>query len=107
MGPFSELRVVPQERDSGKSASLLRGRNTLPVMLSSLDEAILDFERVWWQQPGGKDKAIEFSLGLTSAVYYERLRRLIFRTSALAYDPLTVKRVRGIVDIPVEREVAI
>jgi hypothetical protein len=99
--------VAPQETDLGKSASLLRGRNTLPVMLSSSDKAILDFERVWWQQPGGKDKAIEFTLGLTSAAYYERLRRLIVRTSALAYDPLTVKRVRGIVDIPVEREVAI
>ncbi len=76
-------------------------------MLSSSDRAILDFESVWWQQPGGKDKAIEFSLGLTSAAYYERLRRLIGLASALAYDPLTVRRVRGIIDIPVEREVAI
>ncbi len=99
--------MVGKERGLGKSASLLFGRNTLPVMLSSLDKAILDFESVWWQQPGGKDKAIEFGLGLTSAVYYERLRRLIVLASAFAYDPLTVKRVRGIMDVPVEREVAI
>ena len=76
-------------------------------MLGSLDKAILDFERTWWRQPGAKDRAIEFSLGLTSAAYYERLLRLMALTSALEYDPITVKRVQGMVDTPVEREVAI
>ncbi len=76
-------------------------------MLSSSDKAILDFERVWWQQPGGKDKAIEFSLGLTSAAYYERLRRLIVLSPALAYDPLTVKRVRGMMGTSAATDVAV
>ncbi len=76
-------------------------------MLGSSDKAILDFERAWWCQPGAKDKAIEFSLGLTSAAYYDRLRRLIELPSALEYDPLTVKRVRRMMDTPVQREVAI
>jgi uncharacterized protein DUF3263 len=76
-------------------------------MLGSSDRAILDFERSWWCQPGAKDKAIEFSLGLTSAAYYDRLRRLIELTSALEYDPLTVKRVHRMMDTPVQREVAI
>lgn len=95
------------ERYSGKCPSLSGAGNTLPMMLGSLDKAILDFERTWWCQPGAKDKAIEFSLGLTSAAYYEKLLRLIALTSALEYDPLTVKRVQGMVDTPVEREVAI
>ena len=72
--------------------------NTLPTMLGSLDKAILDFERSWWKQPRSKDQAIEFSLGLTSAVYYERLLRLITLRPALAYDPLTVKRVAGMLE---------
>ena len=96
-----------QERYSGKCAGLNDVGNTLPMMLGSLDKAILDFERTWWCQPGAKDKAIEFSLGLTSAAYYERLRRLIALSSALEYDPLTVKRVHRMLDTPVKREVAI
>ncbi len=63
------------------------------AVLTKLDKAILDFERVWWVEGGPKDLAIEFDLGLTAAAYYQRLRRLATEPAALAYDPLTVKRV--------------
>ncbi|MFQ5524156.1 MAG: DUF3263 domain-containing protein [Acidimicrobiia bacterium] len=62
-------------------------------MLTKLDRAILDFERAWWVEAGPKDLAIELDLGLTAAAYYERLRALVGEPAALAYDPLTVKRV--------------
>lgn len=62
-------------------------------MLNEEDRAILDFERASWREPGPKDMAIEMSLGLPSGVYYERLRSLVQSAAALAYDPLTTKRV--------------
>ena len=76
-------------------------------MLSSDDKAILDFERRWWLEPGPKDQAIEFSCGLTASDYYERLRRIVVDPIALAYDPLTVKRVRSLIDTCEEGELAV
>jgi len=67
--------------------------NTLLAVLTRQERAILDFERTWWVEAGPKDRAIELDLGLTAAAYYERLRALVREPAALAYDPLTVKRV--------------
>jgi hypothetical protein len=76
-------------------------------MLSSEDRAILDFERSWWREPGPKDQAIEFSLGLTAFAYYERLRDLVLALPGADYDPLTVRRVRRMIEAPMGGEVAI
>jgi hypothetical protein len=67
-------------------------------MLSTEERAVLDFEGSWWLQPGPKDQAIESSLGLTAAGYYEVLLALIDRPEAMHHDPLTVKRVRTLID---------
>lgn len=76
-------------------------------MLSIDDKAVLDFERGWWLEPGPKDEVIESSLGLLSAVYYERLRRVVNDPAALAYDPLTVKRVLSLIEPTGEGELAV
>lgn len=76
-------------------------------MLNSDDRAILDFERGWWLEPGPKDQAVEFTLGLSSMDYYERLRMLVFDELALSYDPLTVKRVRSLIETVTDRELAV
>lgn len=76
-------------------------------MLSDGDRAILDFERTWWSEPGPKDQAIEFSLGLSTSVYYDLLRDLVSSPDAFDYDPLTVKRVRGVIENPADGEVAV
>lgn len=76
-------------------------------MLSDEDRAILDFERAAWRQPGPKDQAIEMSLGLSAAEYYERLRAVVAGGAALAYDPLTTKRVLTIIEDPIETGLAI
>ncbi len=68
------------------------------AVLTKLDRAILDFEREWWVEAGPKDLAIELDLGLSASAYYERLRALVSKPAALAYDPLTVKRVLRILD---------
>ena len=76
-------------------------------MLSQEDRSILDFEKHCWVEPGPKDEAIEFSLGLTASDYYERLLSLVRNPAAFAYDPLTVKRVLGVIEEDRDREAAL
>jgi hypothetical protein len=47
------------------------------------------------------------SLGLTAALYYERLRSLISLRVAFAYDPLTTKRVLSMIEEPTGSGVAV
>jgi hypothetical protein len=63
-------------------------------MLSELDRAVLDFEASWWLHPGAKDRNIRDTVGISANRYYQVLRRLIDESDALAYDPLTVRRLR-------------
>lgn len=67
-------------------------------MLDDMDRAVLDYERGWANQAGPKDRSIEMDLGLTAEAYYSRLRGLIFDSRAMTYDPLTVLRLRRIID---------
>ncbi len=62
--------------------------------LSARDRAILDFERSWWRLTGTKETQIRARLDMSSTRYYRRLSELIDDPGALAYDPLTVKRLR-------------
>jgi len=73
-------------------------------MLSDGDRAILEFERGWWLQPGPKDQAIELVLGLPSGSYYEHLIRIIGLPHAVRFDPLTVARVRALIEADPEPE---
>lgn len=76
-------------------------------MLDFEERAILDFERGWWLFDGAKDRLVEATLGLTSQAYYERLLSLLDDPSASAYDPLTVRRVRALIEPAQEGMVAL
>jgi hypothetical protein len=76
-------------------------------MLNAEERAVLDFESSWWLEPGPKDQAIEFSLGLTAAVYYEALLSLIGRAEAMEHRPLTVKRVLSLIEVQPEPVVGV
>ena len=67
-------------------------------MLTSRERRVLDFERFWWTLPGPKDRDISEVLGLSSADYYGVLRELLNKPEAFAYDPLTVKRLRRLLE---------
>lgn len=66
-------------------------------MLSDEDRIILEFEGRYWLEPGPKDQAIEFTLGLSSAAYYERLIAIVARAESSLVDPLTVARIRAMI----------
>lgn len=64
------------------------------MALTDRDRAILDFERVWWMEPGSKEAAIRHRFALSPARYYQVLGALLTSPEALAYDPLVVRRLR-------------
>jgi hypothetical protein len=66
--------------------------------LSERDRAILDFERVWWSEPGPKELAIRRRFGFSPARYYQVLGGLLESPEAAQYDPLVVRRLRRVRD---------
>ena len=64
--------------------------------LTDQDRAMLDLEREWWATQGGKESAIVERIGVNPVRYYQRLNHLGETESALAYDPVTVNRLRRV-----------
>lgn len=56
--------------------------------------AILDLERSWWKYAGVKEAEIRSRFDMSATRYYQVLNALIDRSEAMAYDPMTVKRLR-------------
>ena len=56
--------------------------------------AMLDYERVHWRYPAGKESEVRERFGLTLASYHKRLNDLLDEPAALQYAPATVRRLR-------------
>jgi hypothetical protein len=68
------------------------------MALTDRDRAILDFERMWWTEPGPKESAIRDRFDLSGTRYYQILHELLDEPEALEYDPLVVRRLRRLRD---------
>ncbi len=68
------------------------------MALTDRDRAILDFERMWWTEPGPKESAIRDRFELSGTRYYQILHELLDDPEALDYDPLVVRRLRRLRD---------
>ena len=66
--------------------------------LSARDAEILEFERSWWRSSGAKEQTIRERFDMSPTRYYQVLNALIDSPSALAADPLLVKRLRRLRD---------
>jgi hypothetical protein len=55
---------------------------------------LLEFERQWWKYAGAKENAIRELFDMSATRYYQVLNALIDSESALAFDPMLVKRLR-------------
>jgi hypothetical protein len=64
--------------------------------LTEHQQAILDFERRWWSQPGAKEQAIRDSFEMSPTRYYQTLNALIDLPQAVSYDPVLVNRLRRV-----------
>jgi hypothetical protein len=62
--------------------------------LPERDRAVLAFERQWWKHAGAKEEAIRRQFGVSPTAYYQLLSRLIDDPTALAADPMLVKRLQ-------------
>ena len=62
--------------------------------MTDTEMAILDFEREWWRHAGAKDQEVLRRWGMSASAYDRRLIAIATRPEAMAYDPLTVRRVR-------------
>ncbi|MHB1213273.1 MAG: DUF3263 domain-containing protein, partial [Candidatus Nanopelagicales bacterium] len=62
--------------------------------LTTVQRAILDFERQPWRYHGTKDLAIRQHLGLEPSRYYQLLDELLDDPEAFAHAPATVHRYR-------------
>ncbi len=62
--------------------------------LTRRDRDVLAFERQWWKYAGAKEQAIREMFDLSPTRYYQVLNAVIDNPSALAEDPLLVRRLR-------------
>ena len=62
--------------------------------LTDQHRAMLDFERVHWRYPAGKESEVRERFGLTLASYHQQLNELLDEPAALKYAPATVRRLR-------------
>lgn len=67
-----------------------------PSALAEREQRILAFERQWWKFEGSKEQAIREEFGFSATRYYQLLNGLVDRPEALAFDPMTVKRLRRV-----------
>ena len=75
-------------------AAMVTDTDNATDRLSERDRRVLDFEGSWWLYPQPKDQAIPEYLGMSATRYYQALRRLMDDDTALAYAPLTVRRLQ-------------
>lgn len=62
--------------------------------LTDRDRQVLDFERLWYRNPGAKEAAIRELFGCSATVYFQGLNRLLDHPGAIAYAPSVVNRLR-------------
>lgn len=62
--------------------------------LTDEQRAILDLEGQRWKYAGAKEAQIRELFGCSATRYYQVLNALIDRREALAYAPMTVKRLQ-------------
>ncbi|WP_082126811.1 DUF3263 domain-containing protein [Allosalinactinospora lopnorensis] len=83
----------PYDREPSDSSGRAAASTEEPD-LADRDQRILAFERQWWKLEGSKEQAIREEFGFSPTRYYQLLNGLVDRPEALAYDPMTVKRLR-------------
>jgi hypothetical protein len=66
--------------------------------LGARERAVLALERRGFSGPGAKERTVREELGLAPVRYYQLLNALLDDPRALAFDPVTVNRLRRVRD---------
>lgn len=75
-----------------------RSRFVRMAGLTDDDRRVLDFAALTWKHDGNRDMAIRDEFGTNATNYMQRLNALLDRPEAMAYAPVTVKRLRRLRD---------
>jgi hypothetical protein len=62
--------------------------------LTAREKEILLFEQSWWRYPGAKEAEIRKRWDMNTVRFYQVLNQVIEKEAALAWDPVTVRRLR-------------
>lgn len=65
-----------------------------PAELSARDRAVLDVAALTYARPGLRERAVRERLGMSPTAYFQLLNALLDDPCALAYEPVTVNRLR-------------
>lgn len=90
-------RAIPRRQELSNLVTLSVLGGTLNGMWSPLNDTeknMLRLEAGWFKYAGAKDQQINQLFHLTPTKYYAQLNQLIDRPEALAWDPMTVKRLQ-------------
>lgn len=66
--------------------------------LTELQAEVLAFEAAWWSRPGSKEAAIRGRFGWSSTRHHQVVVQLLEHPAALERDPVTVNRLRRLVE---------
>ncbi|MFD0312383.1 DUF3263 domain-containing protein [Streptomyces sp. NPDC127119] len=67
--------------------------------LTAQERDVLALEGRGWESPGAKERAVREELGMAPVRYYQLLNALLDAERALAYDPVTVNRLRRVREV--------
>jgi hypothetical protein len=66
--------------------------------LTDTERKMLEFARLSWTYEGARESAIREQFGMSRDVYSLKLVRLIDTEAAMAFDPITCRRLRDVRD---------
>jgi hypothetical protein len=75
-------------------------------VLDERSRRVLDLEREAWQLTTSKERAVRERFGVSVTRYHQLLTRILDDPAALAYDPMTVRRLRRVREVRRRRRVA-
>ncbi|HEY7224421.1 MAG TPA: DUF3263 domain-containing protein [Micromonosporaceae bacterium] len=92
-------RDVPAQVSRDAAAivdAAIAATSTVDTALPAPEQALLDFERVWWRRAGAKEQAIRDTFGMTPTRYYQALSGVLDLPAAMRYDAALVHRLRRV-----------
>jgi transcription termination factor NusB len=82
------------EQRSAARLAAVQALYQMDIAGTSLPDTLAEFESHWMQHVGAKEAAIRDRFALSPARYYQLLGALIDSPSALAHDPMLIKRLQ-------------
>ncbi len=91
---MSELELFPESAAGPVKEPVEEVAAVSAEPLTAVEKEILLLEQKWFKYQGVKANQIREKFDWTPTQYYQRLNALLDKEAALAWDPITVKRLK-------------